>query len=128
MSTHKVDVATLHPPEPPVIDPPTDGPATSEPATVELAQEESAFVDVTSQCATVVVEPDPTCSPLWIRLVAACIYLAVASASVAGGVSFFFGEQSTSTDWVFGTLAFGLAFVAAVGVKESLFPSDWRPD
>ncbi len=128
MSTHKVDVETQHRPEPPVVEPPTDGPASVEPATVELVSAEPALVDVTAECATVVVEPDPACSPLWIRLVAAGIYLAVASASVAGAVSFFVGEQSTSTDWVFGTFAFGLAFIAAVGVKESLFPSDWRPD
>ena len=123
MSTHKIDVEVLHHPEPPVVEP-----AASKSVTVEPLTAEAVLVESTAQCATSVVEPDPACSPLWIRLVAVGICLALATASVAGGVSFFVGEQSTSTDWVFGTLAFGLAFIAAVGVKESLFPSDWRPE
>ena len=110
MSTHKVE-----------IDARTEPPPVVEPAVVEPVAP-CDVADVTTATT------EPACSPLWMRLLAAGIYLAVASACVVGAVSFFVGEPSTSTDWVFGAFAFGLAFIAAVGVKQSLFPSDWRPE
>jgi hypothetical protein len=107
MSTHKVEV--------------------EEAAHVEVALPEEVAAAVEA-CVEPTAPADAACSPLWMRLAIAVLYLGIAVACAVGGVSFFIGDQSTLSDWVFGTFAFGLAIVAGVGVKESLFPSDWRPE
>jgi hypothetical protein len=67
-------------------------------------------------------------SALWMRIVASMIYALVASLCIYGSVSFFMREKTSMSDWVFGILGVGLAVIALVGVKESLFPSQWEPD
>lgn len=67
-------------------------------------------------------------TPLWMRLCVALVYLLVSAACGYGSLTFFDGNFTTSSDWVFGAMAIGLALVALLGVKESLFPSDWRPE
>ena len=73
---------------------------------------------------------DPECAPgsLRVRIVVAAVYLVVGSASAYGSLTFFDGDFTTSSDWVFGAMAIALALIALLGVKESLFPSNWTPE
>jgi hypothetical protein len=57
------------------------------------------------------------------RIVAAFIYLCASALSVYFSVPFF-----EAGDWWFGLMGIGLAIIALIGVKESLFPSEWRPE
>jgi|CXWL01.1.fsa_nt_gi hypothetical protein len=66
--------------------------------------------------------------PLWVRISAATVYAVVGVLCALGSLSFFVEQHLVLSDVVFGMMALGLAVVAVFGVKESLFPSDWRPE
>ena len=57
------------------------------------------------------------------RIAGTILYLCVSVASVYFSLPFF--EQG---DWWFGLMGFGLAAIALIGVKESLFPSEWKTE
>jgi UDP-N-acetylmuramyl pentapeptide phosphotransferase/UDP-N-acetylglucosamine-1-phosphate transferase len=57
------------------------------------------------------------------RIGGTILYLCVSVASVYFSLPFF--EQG---DWWFGLMGFGLAVIALIGVKESLFPSEWKTE
>ena len=65
--------------------------------------------------------------PLWARIAVALVYLLVGTLCAWGCYSFFHDAVALS-DWVFGTMSFGLVLVALLGIKESLFPSHWTPE
>jgi len=73
---------------------------------------------------------DKACArgPLWMRISAALLYLCVGAACVYGSLRFFSFDFMTSSDWVFGAMGIVLALIALLGVKESLFPSEWHPE
>lgn len=66
--------------------------------------------------------------PLWVRISAATVYAVVGLLCGLGSLMFFFEQSVVLSDIVFGVMAMGLAVIAVFGVKESLFPSDWRPE
>lgn len=66
--------------------------------------------------------------PLWVRISAATVYAIVGLLCGLGSLSFYVEEHLVLSDVVFGTMALGLTVIAVFGVKESLFPSDWRPE
>ena len=80
---------------------------------------------VQAECAT---EPECARAAIWPRVAAVVIYAAVCAACVYGSISFFESPVSSWTDWIFGAMALGLAFIAVIGIKESIFPSDWTPE
>jgi len=69
-----------------------------------------------------------TASPIWIRASAASVYSIVGLLCAAGSLSFFMEPHLVLSDIVFGTMAIGLAVISIFGVKESLFPSTWKPE
>jgi hypothetical protein len=73
---------------------------------------------------------DPECAPgsLWVRFAVAGVYLVVGAAAAYGSVAFFDSDFTTSSDWIFGAMAIALALIALLGIKESLFPSNWTPE
>ncbi|MBK6314924.1 MAG: hypothetical protein IPF53_11580 [Blastocatellia bacterium] len=86
----------------------------------ETASEVGLVTDLPpEECAT---------GPLWVRISAATVYAIVGLLCVAGSVTFFMEQHLGLSDVVFGVMAVGLAVIAVFGVKESLFPSDWRPE
>ncbi len=99
-----------------------------------VVEDEAAVVAATVECEAApetAAEDDPDCAPagaLWLRITVALIYLAVAVAFGYGSLTFFDGNVTTSSDWVFGAMAIGLALIALLGIKESLFPSKWSSD
>lgn len=99
-----------------------------------VVADEAAVVAATVECEAATEAPcddDPDCAPagaLWLRITVALVYLAVAVAFGYGSLAFFDGSVTTSSDWVFGAMAIGLALIALLGIKESLFPSKWSSD
>ena len=95
-----------------------------------LENDEAHVLAETIESASCDAAGEPECgrTPLWTRLSVAAVYLAVSAAFGYGSVGFFDGNFTTSSDWVFGAMAIALALVALLGVKESLFPSDWTPE
>jgi len=66
--------------------------------------------------------------PLWVRISAATVYAIIGLLCGLGALSFFMEKTVVVSDVVFGAMAAGLMVIAIFGVKESLFPSDWRPE
>jgi hypothetical protein len=66
--------------------------------------------------------------PLWMRVAAALLYLCVGATCFYGSLSFFSFDVMTSSDWVFGAMGIFLALIALLGIKESLFPTEWHPE
>lgn len=57
------------------------------------------------------------------RVASTIIYVAVCAGAVYLSVPYF-----ETGDWWFGLMGLGLAAIALVGVKESLFPSEWKTE
>ena len=57
------------------------------------------------------------------RILAALVYLCAGGFSIYFSIPFF-----QNGDWWFGLMGVGLAIIALIGVKESFFPSEWRPE
>ena len=57
---------------------------------------------------------------LVVRISGAVLYGAVCAACVYFSIPLF-----ATGDWWFGLMGIGLAFIALIGVKESLFPKEW---
>ncbi len=95
---------------------------------------EAAAVDdgdnAASEVGLVTDLPPEECAtgPLWVRISAATVYAVVGVLCALGSLSFFVEQHLALSDVVFGAMALGLAVIAVFGVKESLFPSDWRPE
>lgn len=100
------------------------------PACTPAAADEERIVETALHVAECPEGQKEECAPgpLWIRILLASVYLAVGAGCVYGSISFFDGDFATSSDWIFGAMAIALAFVALIGVKESLFPSTWTPE
>ena len=84
--------------------------------------------DPVALCEAVLEERAAARSALWMRAAAAGIYALVSAACVYGAYGFFAKEDAAIYDWIFGSFGVGLALIALLGVKESLFPSDWTPE
>lgn len=86
--------------------------------------------NVASEVGLVTDLPPEECAtgPLWVRISAATVYAIVGVLCALGSLSFFVEQHLVLSDVVFGAMALGLAVIAVFGVKESLFPSDWRPE
>lgn len=96
----------------------------------EVEESEARIVAETIEEEEVCKLEEAECAPpsLWMRAAAAFVYAVVCAASVYGSIAFFRRDISSSSDWVFGAMAIGLALIALVGVKQSLFPSDWTAE
>lgn len=83
-----------------------------------------------SEAGLIIDLPPEECAtgPLWVRISAATVYAIVGLLCAFGSLSFFVEQNIVLSDVVFGVMAIGLAVIAVFGVKESLFPSDWRPE
>lgn len=90
------------------------------------ATEERALAEAVERLECDLEDPECSRASLWIRAGAAVVYAAVCAGCVYGSISFFESDVSSWTDWIFGAMALGLAFIAVVGIKESLVPSDWK--
>lgn len=107
---------------------PADGAPCPACGAVDESDEAHVLVEVVAQHACEAAESQCMPTPLWMRLAVAGVYLLVSAACAYGSLTFFDGNFTTSSDWVFGAMAIALSLVALLGVKESLFPSDWRPE
>jgi hypothetical protein len=106
-----------------------DLPADGAPCAACAASDEARTIEETLE-ATTCEAAEPECAPgsVWVRIAVACVYLIVGAACAYGSLAFFDADFTTSSDWVFGAMAIALALIALLGIKESLFPSDWKPD
>lgn len=84
-----------------------------EPVIAEVATDQNAEID----CER---------SSIWLRIGGALVYLAIGLCCLYGAVSFF--RNGTVPDITFGVLSLGLFGISLVGMKESLFPSEWTPE
>jgi hypothetical protein len=57
------------------------------------------------------------------RIGGTVVYLCVCAASIYFSMPFF-----EAGDWWFGLMGIGLGVISLVGVKESLFPSEWKTE
>jgi hypothetical protein len=89
-----------------------------------------AIENVASEVGLVNDLPPEECAtgPLWVRISAATVYAIVGMLCGLGALAFFVERHLVLSDVVFGVMALGLVVIAVFGVKESLFPSDWRPE
>ena len=60
---------------------------------------------------------------LGIRVAGALVYTAVGAAAAYLSIPFF-----QVGDWWFGMMGAGLVIIAVLGVKQSLFPKEWKPE
>ena len=89
----------------------------------ELAAEGAACPACAAAPGAAPEEAAESSSPLWARLAGALLYVVVGAACAKGAYDFFKVDN-----WIFGTMGVGLVAIALVGVKESLFPSEWKPE
>lgn len=99
------------------------------PSCVEVVAPVACEIDA-SEVGLVTDLPPEECAtgPLWVRISAATVYAIVGLLCALGGIAFFMEQHIVLSDVVFGLMAIGLSVIAVFGVKESLFPSDWRPE
>jgi hypothetical protein len=108
------------------LEPPGDAPV----ETTAAAHDEEAIVAATLEEASVCELAEPECvtpSLAW-RAAAVLVYALAGLACLYGSISFFSSPRTAWTDWIFGAMAIGLAFIALVGIKESIFPSNWKSE
>jgi hypothetical protein len=60
---------------------------------------------------------------LLVRFATALLYVGLCFLMLYCSVSFF-----EDGDWWFGAMGIGLAFIAVLGIKQSLFPKEWTPE
>jgi hypothetical protein len=102
--------------------------AAVEPADDTAITEVRVVGEVLDREACAVSDPECAKGALWMRLGAAAIYAAVAAGCAYGAVTFLRRDITSSSDWIFGAMAIGLTLIALLGIKESFFPSDWKPE
>jgi hypothetical protein len=70
-------------------------------------------------------KPNGSAGPLAlvVRVVTALIYFGLCILLLYFSVPFF-----EDGDWWFGAMAVGLAVIAVIGIKQSLFPKEWTPE
>jgi hypothetical protein len=93
-----------------------------------LEGEEARCLACTGEPPATPEEPTPNGSTsrglaLALRIGTALVYFGLCALLLYCSASFF-----EDGDWWFGAMGVGLAFIAVVGIKQSLFPKEWNPE
>jgi hypothetical protein len=87
------------------------------------AAESSSGVEATGACAANSNGASPGTLGILVRVVGALVYFGLCILMLYFSIPFF-----EDGDWWFGAMAVGLALVAVLGIKQSLFPKEWTPE
>jgi hypothetical protein len=85
--------------------------------------ESIAAPEAAANCGAETEAPANGALGLTIRIAGALIYLGLCLLMLYASIPFF-----EDGDWWFGAMAVGLAVIACIGIKQSLFPKEWTPE